>query len=129
MRDFLEEFKKFLLRGNLIEIAVAFILGLYFKTVVDSFVNGIVMNFIAAVFGQPSFDSITIDIGDGHLLVGAFLSTVVTFIIVAFVLFLIIKAFDAAKKLARRESPDEVEPLTREGELLVEIRDLLRTRA
>ena len=129
MREFLDDFRKFILRANIIEIAVAFILGLYFKDVVDAFVQGIVMNFIAGVFGQPSFDSITIDIGDAKLLVGVFLNAVVTFLIVAFVLFLIIKLYEAAKTLARRQDPDVVEPLTREGELLEEIRDLLRARA
>ena len=123
MREFLTDFRKFVLRGNLVEIAVAFILALYFKDVIDTFTNGIVLAFIAAIFGQPSFESITIHIGDGALLVGAFLNAVINFLLVAFVLFVVIKMYEVAKEHFVRDADDE--PLTQEAELLSEIRDLL----
>jgi large conductance mechanosensitive channel len=123
VREFLSDFRKFVLRGNLVEIAVAFILALYFKDVIDTFTNGIVLAFIAAVFGQPSFESITIHIGDGALLVGAFLNAVINFLLVAFVLFVVIKMYEVAKEHFVRDADDE--PLTQEAELLSEIRDLL----
>ena len=123
MREFLTDFRKFVLRGNLVEIAVAFILALYFKDVVDKFTNGIVLALIAAIFGQPSFESITIHVGDGALLVGAFLNAVINFVLVAFVLFIVIKLYEVAKEHLVREA--EEEPLTQEAELLSEIRDLL----
>ena len=123
MREFLSDFRKFVLRGNLVEIAVAFILALYFKDVIDTFTNGIVLAFIAAIFGQPSFESITIHIGDGALLVGAFLNAVINFLLVAFVLFVVIKMYEVAKEHFVRDADDE--PLTQEAELLSEIRDLL----
>lgn len=126
MRDFLADFRKFVLRGNLVEIAVAFILGLYFKDVIDTFTNGIVLAFIAAIFGQPSFESITIHVGDGALLVGKFLNAVINFVLVAFVLFIVIKLYEVAKEHFVREA--EAEPLTQEAELLGEIRDLLATQ-
>ncbi|MGQ0824095.1 MAG: large conductance mechanosensitive channel protein MscL [Actinomycetota bacterium] len=129
MRQLLTEFRKFVMKGNLLEIAIAFILGLYFKDVIDVFTNGIVLNLVAAIVGEPTFDSITLDAGDSELLVGSFLNAVINLLLVGCVLFLIVKAYDTAVQRLRREEPDAVEPLTREGELLQEIRDLLRDRA
>ena len=128
MREFMTEFRKFILRGNVLQIAVAFIIGLYFKDVVDKFTNGIVLAFVAAVFGKPNFDSVGFTVNGSRILVGAFLNAVINFVLVAFVLFLIIKAYEAM--MARlRASGEETEPLTVSEELLTEIRDLLQTRA
>jgi large conductance mechanosensitive channel len=89
----LKEFKAFILKGNLIEIAVAFIVALAFAAVVASFVVDIVTPIIAAIFGQPDFSSLKIDIGDSAISYGKFLNAVITFLIVAFVMFLIVKAY------------------------------------
>jgi large conductance mechanosensitive channel len=128
VRELLTEFRQFVMKGNLIEIAVAFIIGLYFKDVVDAFTNGIVLALVAAIFGEPNFQDITIGIGDAELLVGVFLNALINFLLVALVLFFIIKAYNAMKEhmLAAGE---ETETLTKSEELLEEIRDLLRTRA
>jgi large conductance mechanosensitive channel len=123
VREFLNDFRKFILRGNLVELAVALILALYFKDVVDTFTNGIVLAFIAAVFGQPSFQSITIHIGDGALLVGVFINAVLNFLIVGFALFVIVKGYETLKEKFVRSG--ESEPLTQEAELLTETRDLI----
>ena len=90
MRDLLTEFRKFVMKGNLVEIAVAFILALYFKDVVDVFTNGIVLAFVAAVFGEPNFASITIGLGDAEILIGAFLNAVIAFLIIAAVIFFLV---------------------------------------
>jgi large conductance mechanosensitive channel len=128
MCEFLNDFRKFIMRGNLLQLAVAFILGLYFKDVVDAFTKGIVLPFVAAIFGKPSFDAIGFDVGDSRIAVGTFINAVINFVLVAFVLFLIIKAYEAM--MARlRAAPEEVEPLTVSEELLTEIRDLLRVQA
>ena len=121
------EFRNFVMKGNLIEIAVAFIIGLYFKDVVDAFTNGIVLAFIAAVFGEPNFRDITIGLGDAELLVGVFLNAVINFLLVAFVLFFIIKAYDTVKA-RMAASGEEVAALSRGEELLEEIRDLLASQ-
>jgi large conductance mechanosensitive channel len=123
----LVEFRRFVMKGNLIEIAVAFIIGLYFKDVVDAFTNGIVLAFIAAIFGEANFADITIGLGDAELLVGVFLNAVINFVLVAFVLFLIIRAYDVTKRRLIA-SGEEDDTLTKSEELLEEIRDLLRTR-
>ena len=118
----LKEFKEFIARGNLVDLAVAVILGLAFKTVVDSVVADVFTPIIAAIFGQPDFSSITIGIGDSQILIGAFLNAVISFVIVAFVLFLVIKAYNRAfPKKEEVAGPTEIE-------LLTQIRDELRTR-
>lgn len=127
MRDLITDFRKFVMRGNLIDLAVAVIIGLYFKDLVDAFTNGIVLALVAAVFGEPNFQDITIGIGDSELLIGVFLNALINFLLVALVLFFVIKAFEMAKSRFRMD--DETPPLTKGEELLTEIRDLLRSRA
>jgi len=115
-----EEFKAFVLRGNILDLAVAVVLGAAFTAVVKAFTDGIIMPIIAAIFGKPSFDSLTFEIGDGVVLYGTFLSAVVNFLIIAAALFLVLKA---ATKLMREK---EAEAGPTEVELLTEIRDALR---
>src|SRR5687768_11739540 len=123
----IKEFRDFLLQGNLLELAVAFIMAAAFGAVVIAFTDGIIMAFIAAIFGEPSFDSIGLDIGDGRLEIGRFLTALVNLIIVgAAVFFLIVKPAKALK--ARQRDEGVTEPISEDTELLREIRDLLRTR-
>ena len=104
----IKEFKAFALKGNLLDLAVAFILGIAFSTVVTAFINGIVMPLIAAIVGKPNFNSLTFNVGDGVVRYGTFLTAVVNFLLVAFVLFLVIKASQKVQKPAAsvsRECP------------------------
>jgi large conductance mechanosensitive channel len=118
----LKEFKEFISKGNLIEIAVGLILALAFAGLVTSFTENLINPLIGAIFGQPNFDSLTIGIGDAELRYGAFLTTLVNFVIVAFVLFLVIKAYNRAfPKKEEAAGPSEID-------LLTEIRDELRRR-
>ena len=94
MRTLLTDFKTFALRGNLLELAVAFVLGLAFAALVTSFVNDIVMNIIAAVAGKPDFSGLTFSIGKGVIRYGAFLTALVTFLLIAAVLYLILRAVE-----------------------------------
>jgi large conductance mechanosensitive channel len=90
----LAEFKKFVLRGNLLELAVAFILGVAFATVVTAFTN-IILSFIAAIFGADvSFDHLTFTLNDTPIPYGTFLTAVVSFLIIAWVLFLLVRAYN-----------------------------------
>jgi large conductance mechanosensitive channel len=106
-KGILTEFKEFALEGNVLELAIAFILGLYFKQVVDALVNGVILAFVAAVFGEPSFDDLTFNVGDGVILYGTFLTAIITFLIVAAALFLIIKARDSAIDMSKKGKPGE----------------------
>ena len=118
----LKEFKEFISKGNLVEIAVGLILALAFAALVASFTENLINPIIGAIFGQPNFDSLVIDIGDAQLRYGAFLTTLLNFLIVAFVLFLVVKAYN---RMAPKE--EEVGGPT-DVELLTEIRDELRKR-
>jgi large conductance mechanosensitive channel len=90
----LGEFKKFVLRGNLLELAVAFILGVAFATVVTAFTN-IILSVIAAIFGaEVSFNHLTLTLNDTPIPYGAFLTAVVSFVIIAWVLFLLVQAYN-----------------------------------
>ena len=92
----LREFREFALKGNLLDLAVAFVLGLAFAAVVTSFVDDVIMQLVAAIIGKPDFSDLTFSIGDGEIRYGAFLTALVTFLIIAFVLFLIVKAVQKA---------------------------------
>jgi large conductance mechanosensitive channel len=96
----LKEFRDFITRGNLVEIAVAFILALAFAAVVTAFTN-IVLSFIAAIFGGTSqFNKLTADLNGTPIPYGAFISAVINFLIIAFILFLVVKAYN---RLRRKE--------------------------
>ncbi len=126
-----KEFKNFLFRGNLLDLAAAVVLGTAFALVVKTFVEGIITPIIAAVGGQPNFSSLVLDVGDGEIRYGTFLDAVISFVIVALVMFLILKAATKAQKLrATTDEPeDETAPSSDEAVLLAEIRDLLRNNA
>jgi large conductance mechanosensitive channel len=90
----LKEFRKFALRGNVIELAVAVILGLAFNLVVQSFANDILMALIGGLFGQPNFAALSVQVGDATVNYGLFINAVVNFLLVAFALFLVVRAFN-----------------------------------
>lgn len=126
MKALWDDFKKFLLKGDLVAIAVAFILAGAFKVIVDSFVADVITPILAAIGGKPNFDDVTIDIGDGVIRIGSFLNTIISFVIIGFVLFGIVKMYEKAKSLRSAEEvaddPDTVD-------VLIEIRDLLKERS
>lgn len=125
----LKEFKDFLMKGNLLEIAVGLILALAFKAVVDSLVADILTPIVAAGFGQPDFSSLVLDIGDGRITYGVFLNAVISFVIIGFVLFLVVKAYNQMVGMARRKGEtEETEEDSAEVILLREIRDQLASR-
>jgi large conductance mechanosensitive channel len=125
MHNLWGDFKKFIMQGDLVSIAVAFILGLAFKQVVDSVVADLVSPIIGAVFGEPNFNSVTIDIGDGVIRIGAFITVLINFLIVGATLFVIVKAYEHLKSM---RSPAEKAADPSELDVLVEIRELLRNR-
>jgi large conductance mechanosensitive channel len=90
----LREFKKFALRGNVVELAVAVILGLAFNAVIQSLVDDVLMNIIAAAVGRPDFSELTFQLGDAAIRYGAFITAVVNFILIALALFLVVKAMN-----------------------------------
>jgi large conductance mechanosensitive channel len=123
MSTWAKEFKEFINRGNLVELAVAFVLGVAFAALVNSLVNDVIMQLIAAVFGERDFSGLAFDLGDGEIRYGAFLTQVVNFLVIAFVLFLVVKAYNRFKKPAVEEAA-----AVTEVQLLAEIRDALVRR-
>ena len=121
MGDLLREFRDFVNRGNVIDLAIAVILATFFAPIITALIDGVIMNLIAAAVGEPSFDSITIDVGDSTLLIGSVITAVVQFLIVALVCFLIVKSYNALKAEEDEESPSELD-------VLEQIRDELRSR-
>ena len=120
----LQEFKAFIFRGNLLDLAVAVVLGVAFTAVVTAFTDGILMAFVAAIFGEPNFDSIVIHLGDGDILIGSFITEVVNFVLIAAALFVILKAAAASQRPKAEPATDAAAP-TDEALLLTEIRDLI----
>ncbi len=127
-KGIIKEFRDFLIQGDIIAIAVAFIMAAAFVPVVDAFTKGIVLNFIAAIVGKPNFDDIGLDVGDSRLLIGTFLTAVVNLVLVgAAVFFFIVKPVQIIKD--RMKKGEEAPPPDPEDiALLREIRDLLRNR-
>lgn len=115
----LQEYKEFLFRGNLLDLAVAFILGAAFNAVVQSFANDVIMAAVAGLFGLDNVEAMTL----GPMLLGRFLAALLSFVIIATVLFMIIKA---ASRFQRPEVDDTAAPETDEVMILREIRDELR---
>ena len=96
MRKVFDDFKAFALQGNLLELAIAFVLGVAFAAVINSFVNDIIMNILAAIGGKPDFSELTFSIGDGVIRYGNFLTALVAFLVIALVLFFIVQAVQRA---------------------------------
>lgn len=94
MQDLWNEFKDFALKGNLVQLAVAFVLGLAFAAVVTSFVDDIIMPIVGAVVSDESFASLSFELGGVEILYGSFLTALFYFLVIALILFIIIKAYN-----------------------------------
>jgi large conductance mechanosensitive channel len=129
MEKLLKDFRDFVMRGNVLDLAVAVVIGVAFNAVVTSLVNDVLMQIIAAIVGEPNFNDLTFTINDGIIYYGRFLTALINFLIIAATLFVIIKAFEEMQKRRRREGEDAAEDKSDEVVLLSEIRDLLRDRA
>ncbi|MEM9040236.1 MAG: large conductance mechanosensitive channel protein MscL [Actinomycetota bacterium] len=116
------EFKDFINKGNIVEIAVGLIMALYFQAIVDAFLNGVINPIIAAIFGEPSFEAIGFEIGDAFISIGLVIDAIISFVLVAFILFLIVRAYNKMKA----DSEEDDGPS--EADLLAEIRDELRAQ-
>jgi len=129
MKKFFEEFKKFALKGNMLDLAIGVIIGASFNSVVTSIVNDILMPLIGIIIGGTDFSGLCLKIGEAKIQYGLFLQNVVNLLIVAFCLFLIVKAMNAVKsKMEKKEEePKEEKPAEKPADivLLEEIRDTL----
>jgi large conductance mechanosensitive channel len=129
VRQLLDDFKAFIMRGNVLDLAVAVVVGAAFNAVVQSFANDVLMAFVGALFGEPNFDAVTFDVGDGEVLIGRFITQLVNFLIIAFAVFMVVQTFQRLQSLRRRDVVAESPAPSDEAVLLAEIRDLLKARA
>jgi large conductance mechanosensitive channel len=126
----LAEFKAFLMRGNVVDLAVAVVIGAAFGVLVQSFVADIITPIIAAIFGKPDFSGLTFTINDSVFRYGDFLNALISFVsIAAAIFFFVVKPMNvlAARRAAGQEPEAEPAP-TVDQQLLMEIRDLLKAR-
>jgi len=124
-----KEFKEFAMRGNVMDMAVGVIVGGAFGKIVSSLVDDILMPIVGSLTGGVDFTGLAIKIGDANIKYGSFIQNIVDFLIIAFCIFLFVKALNKATKAvmpAEEEAP-EPEP-TAEEKLLGEIRDLLKEK-
>ena len=131
MRSFLEEFKKFILRGNVVDLAVGIVIGTAFGKIVDALVKDVFMPIVGVMTGGLDVSSMRLHLyGDAHLMWGSFLQSVINFVIIGFCMFLVVKGINALHKyvLKDEEAAKAAEPTATE-KLLTEIRDLLKQGA
>lgn len=120
------ELKEFLTRGNVLDLAVAVVIGAAFTAIVTALVDGIITPLIAAVVGQPDLSALTIPLrNDAALLIGSFIQAIINFVLVGTVLFFFIKAVKSMEKKQEAEPDPEPEAESDEVILLREIRDAI----
>ena len=123
----INEFKKFIFRGSVIDLAVAFVIGVAFTAIINSLVNDIIMPLIGLILGKVDFASLSITVGDAVVAYGKFIMAIVNFLLVALVLFLVIKAINRVNEAKKKEEAAAPPPEpTEEVKLLTEIRDQLK---
>ena len=125
----LKEFKEFALRGNVLDLAVGVIIGAAFGKIVTSLVNDIIMPLIGLLLAGIDFKDLSFTVGEATVLYGSFIQTIVDFLIVAFSIFLFIRFFNRFKRKEEEKVEEEVAVLSKEEEILTEIRDLLKAEA
>ena len=126
MKKFFDEFKTFAMRGNVIDLAVAVVIGGAFGKITTSLVDTIIMPLVGVLIGGVSFSSLSVNVGSATIAYGAFIQSVVDFIIIAFVIFIAVKMMNELqrKEDEKPEAEKVIEP-SEEVKLLREIRDSL----
>ncbi len=121
MKKMAAEFKDFINKGDVVTIAVGLIMALYFQKIVEALLDGVINPIIAAIFGESTFTNIGFDIGDARISIGLVIDAAISFVVVAFILFLLVRAYNNMKADEEEEDsgPSEVD-------LLTEIRDQLK---
>lgn len=126
-----KELKDFLMRGNVIDLAVAVVIGAAFTAVVNAFVEGIINPLVGLLPGVSDLTGVILEIGDADFLIGSVISATIQFVMVGIVLFFMIRAYNRLMDMRKEDEAIEVvvESPPEEVMLLREIRDSLQTRA
>ena len=130
MKKFLNEFKQFIAKGNVLDLAVAVVIGNAFNKIVTSLVNDVIMPIIGIIIGGIHFETIKITFKDSSILIGSFIQNIVDFLIVAFTIFVVIKAFNKLSSFKKKEEKNKVKEEKKPDDILLleEIRDLLKEK-
>jgi large conductance mechanosensitive channel len=127
MKKFMDEFKAFAIRGNVIDLAVGVIIGGAFGKIVASLVNDVLMPLISLLFGGAKFTELKATVGGAEILYGNFIQNIFDFIIIALVIFIMIKNINRLKK-KEEQAPSAPPVPSKEELLLTEIRDILKEK-
>ena len=127
MKKFLREFKEFAMRGNVMDLAVGVIMGGAFSSITTSLINDILMPIIGIFVSEASFADLTVTVGSAVVAYGNFIQAVINFLIMAFVVFCMVKGINRLSRKKEEAPPPPPPPApSQEEKLLTEIRDLLR---
>ena len=127
MKKFMEEFKQFIARGNVMDMAVGVIIGGAFSAITTSLINDIVMPLLGIFTGSISFAELSVTAGSAVITYGNFIQAVLNFLVMAFVVFCLVKAINSLHRRKEEAPPAPPEP-SAEEKLLTEIRDLLKEK-
>lgn len=125
---FLAEFKTFIARGNVMDMAVGVIIGGAFSNITTSLINDIVMPLLGILTGSISFTELSVQIGPAVITYGNFIQAVLNFLVMAFVVFCLVKAINSFHKKKEEAPPPPPPGPSAEEQLLTEIRDLLKNK-
>lgn len=131
MKKIINEFKEFISKGNVLDLAVGVIIGGAFQKIVTSLVNDVFMPILGIVIGGLDFSNLTIKFKDATINYGLFIQNIIDFLIMAFCIFIIIKIFNNIRKKLehKEEKQEEVKPVKSNEEIILEeIRDLLKEK-
>lgn len=130
VKEFYDDFKKFISKGNVVDLAVAVVIGNAFNKIISSLVNDIIMPLVGVIIGGIDFTDIKLTIGSESILFGSFIQNVIDFLIIAFSIFLVIKLMSklSRKKNVKEEKKEEAPKKADDIILLEEIRDLLKKK-
>ncbi len=128
VNTFVTEFKAFAIRGNVVDLAIAVIIGTAFGKIVSSLVDTVVMPVLSIFMGGVDFSTLALKFGDVVIQYGVFLQSIVDFVIIAFVIFLAVKGMARLKRVEETVVEEAKEIISHEARLLGEIRDLIREK-
>lgn len=123
-----EEFKKFAIKGNVLDLAIGVIIGGAFGKIVSSLVNDVVMPIIGLISGGIDFSNLQITVGEAAIKYGAFIQSIIDFLIIAISIFFVVRGINRFKKKEEEEPAIPPEP-SKEEVLLSEIRDILKQKS
>ena len=128
-KKFIKEFKEFISRGNVVDLAVGVVIGGSFSKIVSSLVNDIIMPLVGIIIGGINFTSLSIKFKDATINYGNFIQTVIDFLIVAWCIFVVIKLINSFQRKKKEEDKKDEPPKKDEQIILLEeIRDLLKNK-